>query len=306
VYSTYHSSTVFYSTQLEAILSAASADDFLLTRYLLTLLSYGNFHKTIATKIMSQSRQRTPLGSFTITVDREDTNLLSQMTMQHILKPMAAEKSPEAILASDLDIAKFVIYLMMDIGYDMVLDRIEYWLPGTEIIEVLALEDRIFQTAITKLYNRLRRIDLSEITFTVPTRTHRQEYLPRIKKPAALDCGGCIPEPQNEDPLADENAISGVDLSLEQYTLDSACALDVDHQKLLTDGSSPRNVKGWKWALVVSAILSSLFLYALDNTIVANIQPAIVETFEDVGELSWLGVSFRLGAASTNLVSVFL
>jgi len=56
----------------------------------------------------------------------------------------------------------------------------------------------------------------------------------------------------------------------------------------------------------VSAILSSLFLFALDNTIVADIQPAIVETFDNVRKLSWLRVSLLLGATSTNLVSIFL
>jgi hypothetical protein len=35
----------------------------------------------------------------------------------------------------------------------------------------------------------------------------------------------------------------------------------------------------------VSAILSSLFLFNLDNTIVGDIQPAIAKTFEDVGKL---------------------
>ncbi|KAB8076236.1 hypothetical protein BDV29DRAFT_154863 [Aspergillus leporis] len=42
---------------------------------------------------------------------------------------------------------------------------------------------------------------------------------------------------------------------------------------------SPRDVHGVKCALVVLALLSSLFLYALDNTVVANVQPKVVETF---------------------------
>lgn len=33
----------------------------------------------------------------------------------------------------------------------------------------------------------------------------------------------------------------------------------------------PRDVGGWKWGLVVTAILSSIFLYALENTVVADI-----------------------------------
>jgi Major Facilitator Superfamily len=64
----------------------------------------------------------------------------------------------------------------------------------------------------------------------------------------------------------------------------------------------PRDVHGAKWALVVVAILSSIFLFSLDNTIVAVIQPPVVETFGAVGKLPWLSVAFLLGAASTNLI----
>lgn len=63
----------------------------------------------------------------------------------------------------------------------------------------------------------------------------------------------------------------------------------------------PRNVKGFLWALVVLAILSSTFLFSLDNTIVADVQPAIVRQFNSVDQLSWLSVAFLLGAAGTNL-----
>ncbi|KAH0548215.1 hypothetical protein GP486_008069 [Trichoglossum hirsutum] len=64
----------------------------------------------------------------------------------------------------------------------------------------------------------------------------------------------------------------------------------------------PRTVKGFTWALVVLAILSSTFLFALDNTVVADVQPTIVERFGDIGKLPWLSVAFLLGTASTILV----
>lgn len=63
----------------------------------------------------------------------------------------------------------------------------------------------------------------------------------------------------------------------------------------------PRNVSGPLWGLVVLSILSSTFLFSLDNTIVADIQPAIVRQFNSIDKLSWLPVAFLLGAASTNL-----
>lgn len=64
----------------------------------------------------------------------------------------------------------------------------------------------------------------------------------------------------------------------------------------------PRDITGWKWALVVFSILSSTFLFALDNTIVAVVQPVIVTHFDAISKISWLSVSFLIGAAATNLI----
>ncbi len=75
--------------------------------------------------------------------------------------------------------------------------------------------------------------------------------------------------------------------------------LNDDSQSPPAELAPPR---GWKWVLVLSSILSSLFLFALDNSIVADIQPAIVERFHSVEKLPWLSVAFTLGAASTCLV----
>lgn len=64
---------------------------------------------------------------------------------------------------------------------------------------------------------------------------------------------------------------------------------------------APRNVSGPLWCLVVLSILSSTFLFSLDNTIVADVQPAIVRRFNATDKLPWLSVAFLLGAASSNL-----
>lgn len=58
---------------------------------------------------------------------------------------------------------------------------------------------------------------------------------------------------------------------------------------------SPRSVHGLRWFMAVSAILSSTFLFALDNTVVADVQPAILNTFGQIEDLPWLGVAFALG-----------
>jgi len=67
-------------------------------------------------------------------------------------------------------------------------------------------------------------------------------------------------------------------------------------------GNPIRKLKGLSWVLVVACIQSSTFLFAIDNTIVADIQTAIIEEFNEVGKLTWVSVAFMLGAAGTNLM----
>ncbi|KAI9845252.1 MAG: hypothetical protein M1837_005008 [Sclerophora amabilis] len=57
-----------------------------------------------------------------------------------------------------------------------------------------------------------------------------------------------------------------------------------------------RTLTGWKWILIVLAINSGSFLYGLDNTIVADIQAAVVERFQEPGKLAWIGSAFPLGS----------
>ncbi|RAL14075.1 MFS general substrate transporter [Aspergillus homomorphus CBS 101889] len=59
--------------------------------------------------------------------------------------------------------------------------------------------------------------------------------------------------------------------------------------------SSERSVQGIKWVIIVSAILSSTFLFALDNTVVANVEPDIIESFGEIEKMPWIGAAFNLG-----------
>ncbi|UKZ66001.1 uncharacterized protein TrAtP1_007184 [Trichoderma atroviride] len=56
-----------------------------------------------------------------------------------------------------------------------------------------------------------------------------------------------------------------------------------------------RIIRGWRWALAYTSLMSTVLLFALDNTIIATIQPTIVESFGDQTALAWIGVSFVLG-----------
>src|SRR4051812_49367247 len=77
---------------------------------------------------------------------------------------------------------------------------------------------------------------------------------------------------------------------------------DVESPEAEAPEAPPRNITGWKWALAMAAVLSSIFLYALDNTVVAAVQPIIVTEFDSIEKLPWLSVAFLLGATATNMV----
>ncbi|MCJ1391057.1 hypothetical protein MMC18_003918, partial [Xylographa bjoerkii] len=62
-----------------------------------------------------------------------------------------------------------------------------------------------------------------------------------------------------------------------------------------------RTLKPINWFLVVFSLLAALFLFALDNTIVADVQPHIINTLGEIDKLPWISVAFALGGISTNL-----
>ena len=57
-----------------------------------------------------------------------------------------------------------------------------------------------------------------------------------------------------------------------------------------------RTITGLRWFLVCFGVFSANLLYGLDTTIVADIQAAISETFDNVAQLGWLGVGLTLGS----------
>ncbi|KAI0002772.1 hypothetical protein F4779DRAFT_622129 [Xylariaceae sp. FL0662B] len=67
-------------------------------------------------------------------------------------------------------------------------------------------------------------------------------------------------------------------------------------------GQNERKVKGIAWFVVIAAVLSSTFLYALDNTVTANVRPSIVEAFGRIDFLTWLSISYPMGEVGLNPV----
>ncbi|TGJ87606.1 hypothetical protein E0Z10_g1085 [Xylaria hypoxylon] len=67
-----------------------------------------------------------------------------------------------------------------------------------------------------------------------------------------------------------------------------------------TDDVPYRKLKGISWAIAFVALASSTFLYSLDNTVMANVRPSIIETFGRIDLLPWLSVSYPLGELGSN------
>ena len=64
----------------------------------------------------------------------------------------------------------------------------------------------------------------------------------------------------------------------------------------------PRPVRGLPWAFLCTAVFSAQFLFALDNTVVADVQSSIVDDLGEIQKLPWIVVAFELGAVSANLL----
>ncbi|GAB1312796.1 hypothetical protein MFIFM68171_03006 [Madurella fahalii] len=66
-------------------------------------------------------------------------------------------------------------------------------------------------------------------------------------------------------------------------------------------GGARRKWTTVRWIIVIVAILSSTFLYALDNTITANIRPSMIAALGNrIDMLPWLSVSYPMGEVGTN------
>ncbi|KAF9880620.1 hypothetical protein CkaCkLH20_01662 [Colletotrichum karsti] len=72
-----------------------------------------------------------------------------------------------------------------------------------------------------------------------------------------------------------------------------------------TDQTGPeeqRQIRGIKWALTVGAILSCVFLFALDTTVVADIQPNIIASLGEFEKFPWLATAYALPATALALI----
>ncbi|KAK2053961.1 MFS general substrate transporter [Colletotrichum caudatum] len=106
--------------------------------------------------------------------------------------------------------------------------------------------------------------------------------------------GGVLEKTEQADSSSNKGPLSGDNTDNERGKEAAAAA---------AAASEPvRTVTGFRWYLIVFAILSSTFLFALDNTVVADVQPQIVLQFDAISDIAWLAVAFIMSATAVNLL----
>lgn len=73
-------------------------------------------------------------------------------------------------------------------------------------------------------------------------------------------------------------------------------SLQQGEEKEPSPNYSPRTIHGWKWAAAVISLYIGALIYGLDGTIAADIQSAVIEQFDEVEKLTWIGTAFPLGS----------
>ena len=103
-----------------------------------------------------------------------------------------------------------------------------------------------------------------------------------------------LESPPSSEEIAFAHSPNGPDRAVDEFG-------GISTQMETVDARKPRSMKGITWFCVVLSLLSSIFLFALDNTVVADVQPSIIKTLGEIEKLPWISVAFALGAISVNL-----
>jgi MFS family permease len=74
-----------------------------------------------------------------------------------------------------------------------------------------------------------------------------------------------------------------------------------DPNDMTSTRDNVRKITGFRWFLLCSALYATALLYGLDTTIAADVQSAVIETFDNITQLAWLGAGFTLGSVAVIL-----
>lgn len=91
-----------------------------------------------------------------------------------------------------------------------------------------------------------------------------------------------------------------------QQDLESQTEADQKEEGEANETADIREITGFRWVLVCTALYLSALMYGLDTTIAADVQGAVIETFSEVSQLAWIGAGFPLGSVAVILPYGFL
>ncbi|PON26641.1 hypothetical protein TGAM01_v204651 [Trichoderma gamsii] len=75
----------------------------------------------------------------------------------------------------------------------------------------------------------------------------------------------------------------------------------IDPKDMTSTHDNVRKITGFRWFLLCTAIYATALLYGLDTTIAADVQSAVIESFDNISQLAWLGAGFTLGSVAVIL-----
>lgn len=87
-----------------------------------------------------------------------------------------------------------------------------------------------------------------------------------------------------------------------QSASESPATLEPGNESMSTTQPLTRRLVGWKWTLLVISMLATVFLYAMDNTVLANSRPPIIKDLGEIEKLPWLTVAYAFGACCVSAI----
>lgn len=66
--------------------------------------------------------------------------------------------------------------------------------------------------------------------------------------------------------------------------------------------SHPRQMKTWAWLLLSPSLFFANLLINLDSTVVADLQPQILEALGEISKFPWINQTYSLGVAAASLM----
>ncbi|KAL8728917.1 MAG: hypothetical protein Q9166_005084 [cf. Caloplaca sp. 2 TL-2023] len=95
--------------------------------------------------------------------------------------------------------------------------------------------------------------------------------------------------------------VDAAGIQLEAYTMESMPSSPQSEEKesvLLQSGEAPKYLSGFRLFIVMLALLLSMFLVALDMTIVATAVPRITDQFHSLDQVGWYASAFMMTLAT--------